>query len=291
MDFPRSCSAWSLCAELIGNDKPLLCAKASGGFRCKKLQRARFRRLLGDNGIWSWTPLQRQLENRGWVLAPYAFGANTIILPPRSLSPRLRRNWLGTDANRRRRFRRTRTAPAFLFLFRLMLTICSSVAGRTGGARCCRLAAAKSGFTGQPSFEVWSGMPTLFPLLFYFPAQLQLLLRLLAITANCLPMSLRVGVVRAEFLRTLDYIRAAQALGVSDSCVLSRHMCLPNAMVATLTFYRSFLQFTTIPTSPDFLDGLLLGPFSRRTSLQGKTTTGSRLGIAALLSVAGLCRC
>ena len=43
-----------------------------------------------------------------------------------------------------------------------------------------------------------------------------------------------VGVVRAEFLRTLnfDYIRAAQALGVSDRGIIFRHM-LPNAVVAT----------------------------------------------------------
>lgn len=39
--------------------------------------------------------------------------------------------------------------------------------------------------------------------------------------------------------RNFDYIRAAQALGVSDRDIILRHM-LPNAMVATLTFYRSF---------------------------------------------------
>ena len=43
------------------------------------------------------------------------------------------------------------------------------------------------------------------------------------------------GVVRAEFLRgrNLDYVRAARALGVSDTAVMWRHI-LPNAMVATL---------------------------------------------------------
>ena len=63
---------------------------------------------------------------------------------------------------------------------------------------------------------------------------------LLAITVLFSWMSL-VGVVRAEFLRTrnFDYIRAAQALGVSDRSIILRHM-LPNAMVATLTFYRLF---------------------------------------------------
>ena len=45
------------------------------------------------------------------------------------------------------------------------------------------------------------------------------------------------GVVRAEFLRgrNLEYVRAAKALGVSDTLVMWRHI-LPNAMVATLTY-------------------------------------------------------
>ena len=44
------------------------------------------------------------------------------------------------------------------------------------------------------------------------------------------------GLVRAEFLRArnLEYVRAAQALGVSNWTIMFRHM-LPNAMVATLT--------------------------------------------------------
>ena len=61
---------------------------------------------------------------------------------------------------------------------------------------------------------------------------------LLAITGLFGWMSL-VGVVRAELLlyRNFDYIRVAQALGVSDRSIILRHM-LPNAMVATPTFYR-----------------------------------------------------
>ena len=47
-----------------------------------------------------------------------------------------------------------------------------------------------------------------------------------------------VGVVRAEFLRArnFDYIRAAQALGVSNYKIMFRHL-LPNATVATITFF------------------------------------------------------
>ena len=87
-----------------------------------------------------------------------------------------------------------------------------------------------------------------------------------------------VGVVRAEFLRTrnYDYIRAAQALGVSDRAIIFRHM-LPNAVVATLTFLPFILcsSITTL-TSLDFLGfGLPLGsPSLGELLLQGKTISG-----------------
>ncbi|MEM8592292.1 MAG: ABC transporter permease subunit, partial [Pseudomonadota bacterium] len=63
------------------------------------------------------------------------------------------------------------------------------------------------------------------------------------------------GVVRAEFLRArnFEYVRAAQALGVSNWKIMFRHM-LPNAMVATLTLLP-FLVTGTIGAlaSLDFL--------------------------------------
>lgn len=102
-----------------------------------------------------------------------------------------------------------------------------------------------------------------------------------------------VGVVRAEFLRTrnFDYIRAAQALGVSDRSIILRHM-LPNAMVATLTFLPFILcsSITTL-TSLDFLGfGLPLGsPSLGELLLQGKNNLQAPwLGITAFLSVAVL---
>ncbi len=113
---------------------------------------------------------------------------------------------------------------------------------------------------------------------------------LLAITVLFGWMSL-VGVVRAEFLRTrnFDYIRAAQALGVSDRSIILRHM-LPNAMVATLTFLPFILcsSITTL-TSLDFLGfGLPLGsPSLGELLLQGKNNLQAPwLGITAFLSVA-----
>jgi microcin C transport system permease protein len=64
-----------------------------------------------------------------------------------------------------------------------------------------------------------------------------------------------VDVVRAEFLRgrNLEYVKAAKALGVSDSVIMRRHI-LPNAMVATIT-YMPFILTGAIATltSLDFL--------------------------------------
>lgn len=45
-----------------------------------------------------------------------------------------------------------------------------------------------------------------------------------------------VGIVRAEFLkaRQLDYVRAAQALGVTDRAIIFKHI-LPNAISSSLS--------------------------------------------------------
>ncbi len=72
-----------------------------------------------------------------------------------------------------------------------------------------------------------------------------------------------VGVVRAEFLRArnLDFVRAARALGVSDTMIMFRHV-LPNAMVATITLMPFTLTGSvTILTGLDFL-GIGLPPGS-----------------------------
>ena len=103
-----------------------------------------------------------------------------------------------------------------------------------------------------------------------------------------------MSVVRAEFLRTrnFDYIRAARALGVSDSRIMLRHM-LPNAMVATLTFLPFILcgSITTL-TSLDFLGfGLPVGsPSLGELLLQGKTIYRHR-GLAFPASSPSPCCC
>lgn len=97
-----------------------------------------------------------------------------------------------------------------------------------------------------------------------------------------------VGVVRAEFLRgrNLEYVKAAKALGLSDTRIMFRHI-LPNAMVATLTFMPFLLtSFITQLTALDFLGfGLPPGSPSLGELLsQGKNNLQAPwLGISAFV--------
>ncbi|HAI2567772.1 TPA: ABC transporter permease subunit, partial [Escherichia coli] len=196
---------------------------------------------------------------------------------------------LGTDANGGDVLARILYGTRISVLFGLMLTLCSSVMGVLAGAL-QGYYGGKVDLWGQRFIEVWSGMQTLFLIILLSSVVQPNFWWLLAITVLFGWMSL-VGVVRAEFLRTrnFDYIRAAQALGVSDRSIILRHM-LPNAMVATLTFLPFILcsSITTL-TSLDFLGfGLPLGsPSLGELLLQGKNNLQAPwLGITAFLSVA-----
>ncbi|MDC4728573.1 ABC transporter permease subunit, partial [Acinetobacter baumannii] len=64
-----------------------------------------------------------------------------------------------------------------------------------------------------------------------------------------------VGIVRAEFLkaRQLDYVRAAQALGVTDRAIIFKHI-LPNAISSSLSQLPFILTTNIIAlTALDFL--------------------------------------
>ncbi|HCR80765.1 MAG TPA: ABC transporter permease, partial [Alcanivorax sp.] len=100
-----------------------------------------------------------------------------------------------------------------------------------------------------------------------------------------------VDLVRAEFLRcrNLEYVRAAQAMGVRTPVILFRHM-LPNAMVATLTYLPFVLNASVILlTSLDFIGfGLPPGSPSLGELLgQGKANLHAPwLGLSAFVTLA-----
>jgi microcin C transport system permease protein len=140
---------------------------------------------------------------------------------------------------------------------------------------------------GQRFLEIWSGMPVLYLLIILAslttPTVGWLLLTMLLFSWMGL-----VGVVRAEFLRArrLDYVAAAQALGVGDGMIMWRHI-LPNAMVATLTFLPFAVNGAMVTlTALDFLGfGLPPGsPSLGELVAQGKNNLQAPwLGITAFL--------
>ena len=176
-------------------------------------------------------------------------------------------------------------------LFGLILTVLASIIGIVVGA----IQGYFGGITdliGQRFLEIWSSMPYLYILIIIssvlVPGFWTLLLVMLAFSWTSL-----VGVVRAEFLRgrNFEYIRAARALGLSNTTIMSKHL-LPNAMVATLTYLP--FQLTGAITALTALDFLGLGMPPGSPSLgellkQGKDNLQAPwLGLAAFFSVAAL---
>ncbi|MEC8850768.1 MAG: ABC transporter permease, partial [Pseudomonadota bacterium] len=203
--------------------------------------------------------------------------------PPRA------RNWLGTDDQARDVLARVIYGFRISVTFGLLLTLFSSLVGLFAGA--------VQGFYGgwvdlgfQRFLEIWGGLPALYLLIilagFFVPSFWLLLGIMLLFSWTAL-----TGVVRAEFLRArnFDYVRAARALGVSDTTLMFRHL-LPNAMVATLTFLPFILNgaITTL-TSLDFL-GLGLPPGSPSLGellLQGRNNLNAPwLGLTGFITLA-----
>ncbi|MBA0035191.1 ABC transporter permease subunit [Pantoea sp. BIGb0393] len=284
----------SLGAELLANDKPLLVH-----YQQRWYMPLLFNYSESDYGGDFATPadyqdpwLKQRIAQQGWAIwAPIRFGDSTINFATDVPfpSPPSMQNWLGTDANGGDVLARLLYGTRISLLFGILLTLFSSVIGILVGA--------VQGYfgglidlIGQRLIEVWSGMPSLFLLILLSSVIQPNFWWLLLVTVVFGWMSL-VSVVRAEFLRTrnYDYIRAARALGVSDSRIMLRHM-LPNAMVATLTFLPFILcaSITTL-TSLDFLGfGLPIGsPSLGELLLQGKNNLQAPwLGLAGFFALA-----
>lgn len=285
---------FSLAAELLANEKPLLV----------RYQQRWYVPLLVDyseqdyGGLFATAAdyqdpwLQQRIAQQGWALwAPIRFSDSTINFATRSPfpSPPSAQNWLGTDASGGDVLARLLYGTRVSLLFGLLLTLFSSVIGVITGALQGYFGG-RIDLAGQRLIEVWSGMPTLFMLILLSSVIQPGFWWLLLLTVLFGWMSL-AGVVRAEFLRTrnFDYVRAARALGVSDSRIMLRHI-LPNALVATLTYLPFILcgAITTL-TSLDFLGfGLPVGaPSLGELLLQGKNNLQAPwLGLSGFIALA-----
>lgn len=283
-------------AELIANDKPLMVqyngsyyfpvfktyseTTFGGDFETEAEYRDEFvQDLIIKNG-------------NGWMLWPlvrYSYDTINYNLTKPAPTPPDGENWLGTDDQGRDVLARVIYGFRISVFFGLILTFLSTVIGIFVGAI--------QGFYGgkidlvlQRVLEIWSSMPQLYILIIFasmFTPSFWILLFILLLF-KWLGL---VDLVRAEFLRArnFDYVRAARALGVSNSVIMWRHV-LPNAMVATVTFMPFIL--TAAITSLTALDFLGLGMPPGSASLgellrQGKNNINAPwLGICAFLSLA-----
>ena len=199
------------------------------------------------------------------------------------------RNWLGTDDQGRDVVARVIYGLRISILFGLLLTLISAAIGIVAGA--------VQGYFGglvdlgfQRVLEIWSSIPSLYVLLIISAVLVPSFWTLLGILL-IFNWTHLVGVIRAEFLRgrNFEYIKAARALGLSDSKIMFKHL-LPNAMVATLTFLPFELSSSIgALTALDFL-GLGLPPGSPSLGellLQGKANLQAPwLGLTAFFSTA-----
>lgn len=251
---------FTLFAEFIANDRPLV-ARVDGRWLVPVLADYAESDILPD-GLptdvdWHDRGFREEFAARGgwmaWPLIPYSYRSVVRDLGQPAPAPPSARNWLGTDDQARDVLARVIYGFRISVLFGFSLTIVSSIVGIVAGAVQGYYGGAVDLFF-QRFIEIWSGMPQLYLLIILAsviePSFWVLLIFLLLFSWMSL-----TGVVRAEFLRgrNLDYVRAARALGVSDTRLMSRHI-LPNAMVATLTFLPFILSGSvTVLASLDFL--------------------------------------
>ncbi|TVP91092.1 MAG: ABC transporter permease [Pseudomonadaceae bacterium] len=283
----------SLGAELIANDKPLVMSFENSLY-FPVFQRYAETEFGGEFPIQAnyRDPYIQQLileEGDGWMLwppIPYRYDSINYDLEVPAPAPPSRENWLGTDDQARDVTARVIYGFRVSVLFALTLTILSSIIGVVAGA-VQGFYGGKIDLFGQRFIEIWSGLPVLYLLIimasFVEPSFWWLLGIMLLFSWMAL-----VDVVRAEFLRgrNLEYVRAARAMGASNSVIMFRHI-LPNAMVATLTFFPFILTGGVITlTSLDFLGfGLPPGaPSLGELIAQGKANLQSPwLGISAFV--------
>src|SRR5574344_173492 len=232
---------FTLGAELIANDKPLI-VKYDNQLYFPVVKRYPETTFGGEFPLQAnyKSPYIQQLieEKNGWMLwppIPFHYSSINYDLQVPAPAPPSAQNWLGTDDQGRDVLARVIYGFRISVLFALTLTTISAVIGIIAGA----LQGYYGGWVdliGQRFMEIWSGLPVLYLLIIMASFIQPNFWWLLGIMLLFSWMSL-VDLVRAEFLRgrNLEYVRAARALGMSDTNIMFRHI-LPNAMVSTLTF-------------------------------------------------------
>jgi microcin C transport system permease protein len=230
----------SLLAEVLSNDKPLI-VKYEGDWYFPLVQTLPETTFGGDFPTPTdyLDPLIRDNLNKPGNFAlfpPNAYHHSTINYFAQEPSPSAptAENLLGTDDRGRDLLARLIYGFRISIVFALLVASICTVFGVLYGA----IQGYFAGWTDiamERFNEIWSAMPTLYMLIILsslFAPSFWLLVLLLSLFGW-------LGIaayVRAEFLknRTLDYVRAARALGQSSRKIMLRHI-LPNSLTPVVT--------------------------------------------------------
>ncbi len=248
----------SMCAELIANDKPIVVSYKNELYFpvIKTYPETVFGGVFETEADYKDPVVQNLINTQGWMVKPIIpFSPQTPNLDltvPVPSAPTAQ-NWLGTDEQGRDVLACIIYGLRISLLFGIFLTAASALIGVAVGA----IQGYYGGWIdliGQRILEVWGGLPVLFMVIIlvsmFTPSVYWLFVIMLFFGWTAL-----VGLVRAEFLRArnFDYVRAARALGVSDTKIIFRHI-LPNALSSSLSQLPFLLTANiTALTALDFL--------------------------------------
>ena len=231
----------SALAEVLSNDRPLV-ARYEGELFFPVLRNHSEVRFGGDFQTptdWSDPFIVQQFAKPGnWMLlAPNHHSANSTRYFDKGAFPKKpgEGHWLGTDQVGRDMVARLLYGFRVSILFAFALTAIGVVLGLTAGA-VQGYFAGRIDLTMQRLIEIWTSIPELYLLIIFasiFQPSIGLLLVLLSLFGW-------VGLsdyTRAEFLRnrSLEFIKAARALGLSNLQIIWRHV-LPNSLTPAITF-------------------------------------------------------
>ncbi len=267
----------SLFAEVVANDKPIMLKYNESLYFpvFKSYAETTFGGMFETETDYKDPYISGEINSKGWMIwPPIKFSYESInhnLQQPAPAPPTLT-SLLGSDDQGRDVLSRTIYGFRISVLFAFALTSVSILVGIVLGAM--------QGYFGgltdlimQRFIEIWDGMPFLYLLIILASIVKPNFWWLLLLLSLFHWMSIS-SVVRAEFLRarSLDYVKAARALGLSHFRIMQRHI-LPNAVVATITYAPFILAGSVVTlTSLDFLGfGLPAGSASLGELLaQGK---------------------
>ena len=249
----------SMCAELIANDKPLV-VRYEGHFYFPIIKSQPETVFGGDFE----TPtdfhdplIRKHLQSkRNWAIFPpieYSYlSLNYFSKQPNPASPSMD-NWVGTDDRGRDVLARLIYGFRLSVLFGLALTIVGVIIGVLLGGLMGYLGGRFDLIT-QRIIDVWRSLPELY-LLIIFASVFSPSIWLLVILLSLFSWIHLSDYVRVEFYRnrSLEYVKAARALGLSNWQIMYRHI-LPNSLIPVITFLPFQMSAAILSlTSLDFL--------------------------------------